>query len=227
LIQGVVASGAAGAGGGDGAQGAATTSAMESGTVIQGVRFNTSVLWRTSLIYIQDQSPCLLLSATPEILQRILKFAVYVDGGIVPCQVKPRANKFIWAAAQKKGRQVTVSDASPLTVVSLNMVCHAIYDAVALTHLFYKENTFKFHSHDAMLTYLAAITPERKAVITSISCPIYLAPKYHFRYDIYTEHAIRMLVLCTGLQELKMIVMSRQHFVTHAANIDKFPVSSF
>lgn len=167
------------------------------------------------------------MNTTPEILQRILKFAIYVDGGIVPCQVKPRANKFIWAAAQKKGRKVTVSAATPLTVVSLNMVCHAIYDTVALTHLFYKGNMFEFHGHEAMLTYLAAITPERKAVITSISCHMYLAPKYPFRHDILIENAVRMLLLCTGLQELKVVVLTRQHFVTHATNSDKFPVSSF
>lgn len=43
MSQGLVASVAAGAGGGGGAQVAATTSAMESGTVIPGVRFNTSI----------------------------------------------------------------------------------------------------------------------------------------------------------------------------------------
>lgn len=101
--------------------------------------------------------------------------AIIVTEPLLPFQLRPRSNKFVWSKSQVDDVMITnVHAEKPLTVVELSKVCRTVYEEVALTRLFYKVNRFRFASYSYRLgdptPYLLAITTPRMKAIRSITC---------------------------------------------------------
>lgn len=76
----------------------------------------------------------------------------------VPAIQHPGCDQWLWVSDEEE----------PLTVVSLSLTCRQFYDELKAYPVFYRVN--EFHLDDfTLLAYLSAITPERRAMIRSVS----------------------------------------------------------
>ncbi|KAG4438225.1 hypothetical protein IFR05_006298 [Cadophora sp. M221] len=165
-----------------------------------------------------------LLRLPSEILSNILSLACTHDKPIKPYQWLPGSTKFthdtIYTSstygiyrhpARVKGRLDPA-----LAAVDLAQTCRAIGNIVVGDCLMYKHNEFEFHNTITMLTYLVALTPERRNAITSI----------RVLYDFACEPAPAFVILstCKKLRhlELDITVMSR-FFRPGVSSFDQAP----
>jgi hypothetical protein len=92
-------------------------------------------------------------------------------------QVRERSNKFTCCRSQYSlvfdGERlcIQVEEGPQLAMVQLSKVCKKTYDEVALTYIFYSGNQFKFLDRNAAVTYIVALTPNRRSAIRSIVVP--------------------------------------------------------
>lgn len=161
-----------------------------------------------------------------ELRLTIFELVVKVDRNITPFQVKAKSNKFYWTQTQILGNKDLDLEGRPvapvpqLDVASLSLVCKAIYDEVATTHLFYKVNEFDFqrmsldksllyafrghgvgqNSTENMITFLVAITEERRNQIEHIHLDL------RFGHSDSSDQAI-LFNLLTGMRGLRTMDM--------------------
>ncbi|RDW94396.1 hypothetical protein BP5796_00159 [Coleophoma crateriformis] len=152
-----------------------------------------------------------LLNLPDEILLTILKYAVKHNEPIEPVQWSRLSDQFghnrnstlrifdynrvkdVPCSARTKGRMPEA-----LTVVDLSRTCHKIHQFLDDEQLFYRCNTFGFKTLNRLHIYLAAISKDRRAAMTSILC----------LWDLSSQHnsAFTMLAGCKSLRTLQVDV---------------------
>ncbi|KAI0134236.1 hypothetical protein BJ170DRAFT_729473 [Xylariales sp. AK1849] len=106
-----------------------------------------------------------------EIRITIYEIAVAVEQPIHPRQVAQRSNKFDWRGDEGRRRMhhfIPIEQRKEQVVVQLAYSCRQVYHELESYPVFYRVNKFGFHNSDSLLTFLAAITPERRGMLRSM-----------------------------------------------------------
>lgn len=103
-----------------------------------------------------------------------------------------------------------------LSAVEVAKTCKTINKIVSEDHLMYKANKFEFRSMKEMLTYLVAISPERRDAIKSV--------RVFYDYQSDPAAALTILSACKGLRylELDTTIMSN-FFKPNVTAFDQAP----
>ncbi|KZL70859.1 hypothetical protein CT0861_09717 [Colletotrichum tofieldiae] len=117
-----------------------------------------------------------------EIRQMVYALAVVENEPIEPFQVEARANKFIGGKASTKA------------FTSLLLTCRTVYEEVLSRPDFYRYLT----------TFLAALTPARRAMIRKIKLALLYWDTY--KNDGTLESTVTLLSHCTSFQSLSIVV---------------------
>ncbi|KAI1502601.1 hypothetical protein F5X99DRAFT_426984 [Biscogniauxia marginata] len=107
----------------------------------------------------------------------IYEYVLPLDDPISPRQVTKKSNKFVWGKHSVRhvndhmGNQIAmlVSEEPPLMFTQLVKTCHQIYSDLTAYPVFYRVNSFEFEQPDNAHKFLAALTPQRRHMIRSIS----------------------------------------------------------
>jgi hypothetical protein len=172
---------------------------------------------------LQASGKCYLLDELPpEVRNSIWKLSVTVAGPIVPIQMCPKSNKFLWSDSQLVKEEdgaikKKASAVKPLTAVQLAQVCHQVYDEVSNTHLFYSLNEFNFRKAEptSPIAYLLAITEPRRNAIRSITCA----------WDIHNHNSAQVFTVLAACERLQVLHLKLCQNVTHiyGSEYSKFP----
>ncbi|KAH7304829.1 hypothetical protein BKA65DRAFT_486171 [Rhexocercosporidium sp. MPI-PUGE-AT-0058] len=159
----------------------------------------------------QPRAAATLVTLPPEILTEILRRVCKHDEPLKPEQWLPRSTKFAHDTpfnTSNFGRyrhpvRVNGRLDPALAAVDLANTCRAISRILGEDCPMYKYNSFEFRDMKAMLTYLVAITPERRNAIKSI----------RVLYDYGSEPTPALIILstCKALErlELDITIMSK------------------
>jgi hypothetical protein len=158
----------------------------------------------------------------------IYEFATYVDKPIKPEQVTDRSNKFIWGDYQVRRHfnqpgapgvtAVLESKEQPLAVTHLGRSCRQVHDELVEYPVFYRVNRFQFKDLVRLHQFLAALSPERRAMLTRIELDVpnddlgqYLWPTARGNNSTTTRwnplvrsDILVLLTQCTALREFKV-----------------------
>ncbi|KAK8138958.1 hypothetical protein PG984_002338 [Apiospora sp. TS-2023a] len=139
-------------------------------------------------------SPLLKLPLEARLM--IYEFAVEVDKPISPIQLGDGSNKFHW-----DGRWHLSSPPSCLTVTELARTCRMVYHDLEAKPVFYRTNSFQFTEIRYLHSFLAAITPARRASIRQIEVSHYQDFK---GWDVYGK-VMPLLLQCHDLRQLSFV----------------------
>ncbi|KAK2032839.1 hypothetical protein LX32DRAFT_157802 [Colletotrichum zoysiae] len=127
-----------------------------------------------------------------EVRQMIYALAVIEEDTIYPVQVEARANRFHGGVSATKA------------FASLLLTCRGFYEELLSYPHFYRENTFGFYDCQILITFLAALSPARRAMIRKIEYTVGHWETYRPSYFI--QSAATLLSHCTSFQWLKIII---------------------
>ncbi|ETS79160.1 hypothetical protein PFICI_09013 [Pestalotiopsis fici W106-1] len=126
-------------------------------------------------------------------------------------QVKERSNKFRWRSDYLDALQK-----NNVVITDLELVSRQIYIDLQVHGIFYRVNELYCRRPEDLLTFLAAIAPERRAFLSNMTVRIdedELAVLFPETEDAPTrhqgaslQHALTLLSQCQGLRRLKIVI---------------------
>ncbi|KAK6866181.1 hypothetical protein PG995_002709 [Apiospora arundinis] len=185
-----------------------------------------------SLLTARNANESLLLRLPRELRLIIYEYSVTLDKPVTPRQTIARSNKFTWGNASRApvhahhgnaGHVYKSTESQYLTVVSLHRTCRAIHNELNALPIFYRVNEFELASQRDIHVFLAALTPERRDAIRSITLSAVPAWKpFIHTFDENVNHdMMALLVHARDLREIKMLVTPNSSYWMYERDPEK------